>query len=287
MSKDTVTKSYRGKASQTVSWDALLRVFDALWGKNARSLPSYPEIIGDVQGKWIDSQNTEHKAEVLEEIEQAYKKYETASIIFNSLDEKGLRRFFQYWPSNVKALIEVQTTDRATADTLIDSVRNEFPFVEKYVFVSYDSSEYRLAVTIAEIVEKRLAPGVTVFVAKRDIPAGKNPRKIMLEEQLLQAEALLAICSAQSKKSPWLWWESSAVWARGGLVIPLFVDITPNSFNGPIILVCQGRSIFNKADLNSVLSSLVATVCPGQIYEELTDQELADLKKFQESKSLA
>lgn len=284
MAKDTVTRRYRGRAKEPITWDALLQIFDALWGEENRSLPKYPKIIGAVHAKWVDGQDIYHEAESLDEIEQAYKRFETASIIFTGFLEKGHSRSFQYWPSKAEVFIEVQAPDKATADQLIDPVRKEFPLIEKYVFVSYDTSEYRLAVFIAKMVEKRLVPGVTVFVAKRDIPTGENPLKVMLEEQLLQAEALLAVCSVRSKTSPWLWWESSAVWAKGGLVIPLFVDISPTNFDGPITLVCQGRSLFEITELNSALSSLIAKVCPGQIYGELTDQEFADLKKFQTSK---
>jgi hypothetical protein len=105
----------------------------------------------------------------------------------------------------------------------------------------------------------------------------------MLEEQLLGAEVLVALCSQQSKTSPWLWWESSAVWARGGLVIPLFVDISPNELNGPITLVCQGRSFFEVDDINSVLSTLVTKVSPGQQVNKLTNEEVEELRGFKSS----
>jgi hypothetical protein len=173
----------------------------------------------------------------------------------------------------------VQAGDQATAEQLVEVVRKEFPLVAKYVFVSYDTSEYELATFMAEVLGKRLLPGISVFVAKRDIPPGSNPLKVMLGDQLLRAEALIALCSQQSKTSPWLWWESSAVWARRGHVIPLYIDISPKDFNGPISLVCQGRSLSDLADINSALSSIVEKVCPGHKYEELTSQEIDKFKR--------
>jgi len=280
MAQTVLIKRYRGRAQEPVNWEALVRIFDILWGEKARSLPKYPDVIGAVHGKWIDGLNTQHEATSLIEIEHAYKKFETASIVFSGSLEKGPYSVFQYWPSKAEAFIEVQAPDETTSDHLIGSVRSVFPFIERYVFISYDTSEYDMATFIAKVVERRMVPGITVFVAKRDIPAGANPLKIMLEEQLLRAEALLALCSVQSKSSPWLWWESSAVWARGGLVIPLFVDLSPIDFDGPITLVCQGRSFFDVKDLNSVLNSLIAKLCPGQKCEELTEQEATDLHKL-------
>lgn len=281
MAQTILTRRYIGRAQEPVDWEALVRIFDFLWGERARSLPKYPDVIGAVHGKWIDGNDAQHEAASLDEIEHAYKKFETASIVFSGSIERGPHSFFQYQPSKAEAFIEVQAPDEATADQLIGSVSKVFPHTERYVFISYDTSDYNMATFIAKVVERRMAPGINVFVAKRDIPAGANPLKIMLEEQLLRAEALLALCSSQSKSSPWLWWESSAVWAKGGLVIPLFVDLSPIEFDGPITLVCQGRSFFDVTELNSALNSLIARLCPGQTCEELTEQEVVELQKFQ------
>jgi hypothetical protein len=99
----------------------------------------------------------------------------------------------------------------------------------------------------------------------------------MLEDQLLRAEALVAMCSRRSKGSPWLWWESAAVWARAGLVVPLFVDVEPGSFGGPLTLVCQGRRFQDPADLFSAVRSIVEKVSPGRECPELTPAEVAEL----------
>jgi hypothetical protein len=238
-------------------------------------------VIGAAHAKWVDGQNTEHEATSLDEARQAYEGSKTESITFSGHTETGKYRNFYYRPSKAEASIVVEAPDSATADRLIESVRKEFPLIDRYVFISYDTAEYSLANFIAKAIEKRMVPGISVFVAKRDIKPGTNPLKVMLEEQLLQAEALLAVCSVRSKNSPWLWWESAAVWAKGGIVIPLFVDIPPSKFDGPLTLVCQGCSLFDETELNSALASLIKRLCPDRSYQNLSQDEFANLQKFQ------
>jgi hypothetical protein len=277
MAKSTITLSYVGRAEQPVAWEALLRIFDTVCGPEARSLPKYPQIIGAAHASWHDASGVEHEAESLDEVGQAYQKRETAFISFRRLLESGSRCSFRYWPAKAEASIEVRMRDQTIAEQCIAAVRNEFPLIAKYVFISYDTVEYDFANYIAKVLQRRLVPGVSVFVAKRDIPPGANPLKVMLEEQLMRAEALVDLCSKRSKTSPWLWWESSAVWARGHLVVPIFIDVSPSEFNGPITLVCQGRSFFEVTGINSALSTLIGKVCPGHQCKELTTSEIDEL----------
>ncbi len=282
MARTILTRSYSGRAEKPVDWDAILQVFDAIWGAEARSLAVYPEVIGGVRAIWQDAAGVEHEAESLDEVGQAYQQYETALISFSGSLGNGPRCLFKYWPAKAEALISVRTEDHKLAEQIVSVIRKRFPLVAKYVFISYDTSEYDLATFMANVLEKRLAPGVSVFVAKRDIAPGANPLKVMLEEQLLHAEALVALCSKKSKTSPWLWWEASAVWARSHLVVPLFINISPSDFGGPIFLVCQGRSFFDSADINSALKTIIDTVCPGTQCEELTSHEIDELNKLKQ-----
>jgi hypothetical protein len=283
MAKTTVTRQYQGRAIKPISWEALLRIFDGLWGEEDRSLPTFPKVFGGVLATWDDAEGIKHKAESLNELIESYKKELTASIFIGGSINHGPNCNFQYWPDRAKASFKVEASDTITADKLVDVVKKEFPLIIRYVFISYETSELNLAIFIKDVIKRRLDPGISVFVAKRDIPPGSNPQKVILEEQLLNAEALVALCSKQSKESPWLWWESSAVWARGGLVIPLFIDISADKFNGPISLVFQGRSFFKADDINSVLSTLVTKVSPGQQVSKLTYEEVEKLREFESS----
>jgi hypothetical protein len=283
MAKTTVTRVYRGRAIEPISWEALLRIFDGLWGEGAMTLPFYPEVIGGVLAIWIDAEGIKHEAESLNELIESYKKELTAFIFIGGSINHGPDCNLKYWPARAEASFKIEASDTLTADKLLEVVKHAFPIVVKIVFISYHTSEFQLATFIKEIIERRLAPGISVFVARCDISAGSNPLKVMLEEQLLRADALVALCSKQSKESPWLWWESSAVWARDGLVIPLFIDISPNDFNGPITLVCQGRSFFEVDDINSVLSALVAKVSPDKQVNGLNDEEIVELRGLSSS----
>ncbi|MBC8447571.1 MAG: toll/interleukin-1 receptor domain-containing protein [Chloroflexi bacterium] len=281
MAQITIRQQYRGRADKPADWEALVRIFDTIWGSDAHSLPCWPKVYGGVYASWRDASGANHKADSLDEVGEAYKQYETALIAFQGGLGEGPDCVFKYWPANAEALIEVKASDKETAERIITEVQQEFPFTARYVFVSYDSNELDLAVYIKDVLQKRLAPGITVFVAKLDIAAGADWLRVMLKEQLLRSEALIALCSHRSKTSPWLWWESSAVWARGGLVIPLFVNISPNEFNGPITLVCQGRSYFEVADIDSALREVNRRVCPGHPCQDLTPEEVVELERLQ------
>lgn len=286
MARAILKYNYSGIAEKPVDWDVLLKIFDAIWGSEARSLPLYPKVIGGVRAHWQDAEGVEYKAEFLDEVGQAYKQYETALISFSGSLGNGPRCRFIYLPAKARASVYIQTEDQILAEQILAIIRKFFPFVAKCVFISYDNSECHLATFISKILNKRLPPGISVFIAKRDIAPGSNPLKEMLEEKLLNAEALVALCSQKSKTSPWLWWEASAVWAQDRLVVPLFINISPSEFGGPIVLVCQGRSFFDTADINSALKAIIDKVCPGNQCEELTLLEIDELNKLKSQFSM-
>ena len=122
-----------------------------------------------------------------------------------------------------------------------------------------------------------------MFVAKYDIPAGANPIPVMLEEHLRKAEALIALCSALSHTSPWLWWESATVWANDGLVIPLFFDIGANDFPGPLTILRQGRSITDERDLFAVVEAVARKFQPNDDVRALSNDEKSALAKALET----
>jgi hypothetical protein len=72
MAKRTITLTYSGRAEKPVEWEALLRIFETIWGPEARSLPKYPEVIGAIHASWHDALGIEHEAESLDEVGQAY-----------------------------------------------------------------------------------------------------------------------------------------------------------------------------------------------------------------------
>jgi len=116
------------------------------------------------------------------------------------------------------------------------------------VFISYASEEFELAEFVRDVLLRLTDGRMVPFVAKRDIPSGSNPLKVMLDDHLKFAKAIIPICSERSKGSSWVWWESSAVWAKGNKVHPVFTNILANGFGSPLTLVCQGKEFFIEQD---------------------------------------
>ena len=176
MAKTTVTRVYRGRAIEPISWEALLRIFDGFWGEETRTLPKYPKVLGAVHAIWVDGDAIRHDAESLDEVKESYLQELTASISFVGSLTPGPNCNFQYWPARAKASFKVEASDAITADKLVDVVKNEFPLIVRYVFISYETSETNLAIFIKDVIKRRLDPGISVFVAKPDIPPGSNPQ---------------------------------------------------------------------------------------------------------------
>lgn len=173
----------------------------------------------------------------------------------------------------------------------LEALKNwkEVPVVNKpLVFISYDTAELDLADFVKKILLQVSDNKMEVFVAKRDIYSGADPLKIMLKEKLKQADAIIPICSYKSKETPWLWWESASVWAIDGKVHPLFTNISPSEFGGPLVLVVQGKQFFVKEEFFETIETLCRNlnITPtqldfseeeGMLYAQLAD---AALKPF-------
>ena len=101
----------------------------------------------------------------------------------------------------------------------------------------------------------------------------------MLDENLLRADALLAIATKRSVGSAWLVWESASVWARGGLVVPVFVDVRPDAIPGPLTQLCQGGDLLDSEFLDGAVASIIGRVGRGSM-ESVTGQEMDALRRL-------
>lgn len=154
-------------------------------------------------------------------------------------------------------------------------------FDRPIVFISYASEELELADFVRNILKKCSSGRIDPFVARRDIAAGEDPLKVMLESNLKCARGIIPICSIRSKLSSWVWWESSAVWARNQKVYPLFTNISPNDFGAPINLVCQGKEYFNTEEFIETIRMICKDLDVRLNFYEF---EAEDLKIFLELK---
>lgn len=184
----------------------------------------------------------------------------------------------EYIPAQGLASFSVTSEDAAAVEACVRAVEEVLPLAAEVVFISYDTGNLDLADAVASLLRARLDPGTEIFVAKRSIAPGDDPLKRMLDGGLLRARALVAICPPSSKESPWLWWETGAVWARGELVIPLFAGISANEFDGPLGAVRHGGDCTKREDVDRILKEVVQPGRPGRGYSETTDEEFRSLQ---------
>jgi hypothetical protein len=177
-------------------------------------------------------------------------------------------------------MLSITTSSLNLLDNLINQFEKLFPLPIGSVFISYETSELCLADFLKKMLEKRLGPGVPIFIAKRDIKAGDDPTQKMIKENLLRANVIVSICTQFSKTSPWLWWETATGWARDQLVIPLFAGISPSEFNGPISVLLQGKQFFDQAELMDAFDEIGRRMVPSIILSGLDADEIREYDKL-------
>lgn len=153
------------------------------------------------------------------------------------------------------------------------------------LFISYDSGELALADFIRNILTKWTENQIEAFVARRDIPPGDNPLKVMMENKLKYAQAIIPICSIKSKSSSWVWWESAAVWAKDKKVYPLFTNISASDFGAPLTLVSQGKDYFVKEDFTNTLIAVCNELKVELKNNSFTDEEFIEYEKLRKEYS--
>ena len=133
---------------------------------------------------------------------------------------------------------------------------------------------------IRDVISRFTEAKVEAFVAKRDIPPGDNPLKIMMEVKLKNAKAIIPVCSVESKKSSWVWWESAVVWAKDKKVYPLFTNISASDFGAPLTLVSQGKDYFVMSEFIEIVKAVCADAGVSMIDGDLTEEERNEYEKL-------
>lgn len=248
-----VTFSYKGLSTEHLSSAQLSLLFDEYWGSENRSLPGYPIVIGHIQASCKNADGNIHHVTHIDELIKVYDEKLTAEIhIKGGVGENAPRTTFVYIPSKKKAGVAV-TAEKTVASKYVDFLKGLFPMMNiPVIFISYATPELSYADYIKKILETRLGDKATVFVAKRSIKTGDHPFNVMLNKNLLKADALVPICTPLSKESNWLWWETSSVWTREGYVSPLFANISPDDFGEPVKSLYQGNDFFDPAGIERI-----------------------------------
>jgi len=278
----TITKKYRGFLKEVLTPKELKELFDKLWGLKNEHFPKFPEIQGSIQGFWYGGGGEEHKVDSLSDIIQAYNDRLTASIVISGKVNNNPRMLLRYSPAKKVGKLLVEYSDEKIIEKHIEIAKEYFPVKKKpIVFISYDTDELALADFLKMILLRATNEEIDVFVAKRDIPHGENPLKVMMEAKLKNAEAVIPICSVKSKESPWVWWESASVWSREKKLFPLCTNISLGDFGVPLSLLVQGREFFNEDEFNDFLKQFAAQF--GIVDSiVLTDKEKEEYCKLKE-----
>jgi hypothetical protein len=148
------------------------------------------------------------------------------------------------------------------------------------VFISYAGDELALADFLRDLLNRWSDGKVEPFVARRDIGSGEDPLQVMLRDKLLNAKAVIPICSIKSKQSSWVWWESATVWSKGYKIYPLFTNIYPDAFGPPLTLVSQGKFYFDENEFLGTIKTLCTDLNIQINTQSLSQNELAELKKL-------
>jgi hypothetical protein len=64
--------------------------------------------------------------------------------------------------------------------------------------------------------------------------------------------------------------------------VPLFVDIDPNLFGGPLVLLSQGRRMFDAAELDEALRTAIGVANPEALGHDFSEREIAALRALED-----
>nr|VFK58687.1 MAG: TIR domain-containing protein [Candidatus Kentron sp. TUN] len=230
MAKSTITLSYTGKAKEPIEWSTFLRIFDAIWGAEARTLPKFPEVIGGVHAYWRGGNNITYEAESIDELGIAYQKKQTAYIFIADLTTNPSSTF-HYWPAGAKVSYKITAKDKATAENYIDTIKKEFPLTEGYdVFLSYSSNDSALAEELKNGIQNQ---GLKCFMASKDISVGSKWSK-EIRTALIESKCTLMLLTSRSYKEPWVMIETGAAWVLEKDIIPALVQVEPKDLIAPL-----------------------------------------------------
>ncbi len=261
MAKSSITLRYNGKADEPITWDVLLGIFDAIWGKEARSFPCFPKVIGHVSASWRDADGVMHKVVSVDELREAYQQEKTAFIFIDS-HRFGPESIFKYWPARAEVEFIVTAENRAAADKYIEYIRKEFPLISKYdLFLSYASDDSELASELKTDLE---ANGLKCFMAELDIPVASIWHE-EIRHAIHSSKRIIMLLTPKSCNKPWVMIEAGAAWALGKDVIPALVQLSPDDLIDPIRYY-QARKIDTNTQRKAFIQELIPnrTTSQGQ-----------------------
>ncbi|MGH3449467.1 MAG: TIR domain-containing protein [Haloechinothrix sp.] len=247
---------HSGSSPDPVSWESVAAIFDACFGEDAHGLPKWPDTMGFISAGWTDGGGRRFTADVLSDLESAYRDARTAVLHFSGHRHEGARYDFEYWPGDPRprARLAAEGPDEAVASAIAAAAAAfSLPFEGALIFVSWGGDRSRQVAEALAILLRRRFPTAEVFVSSTSIDPGDDPMRRILDDGLLRCQVLIAALTADASQRPWVIWETAAVWAREQLVIPVFDDVTPSAVPGPLTHRVQGIELSDRDDVDRAL----------------------------------
>jgi len=150
------------------------------------------------------------------------------------------------------------------------------------IFLSWGGrSSENVASVLQSILQSHFA-SAQVFFSRTSIAVGEDPLKRMIDEGLLKAKVLVAVLTKDSAARPWVVWETATVWAKNGLVVPIFVDLSPGDVPGPLTVRVQGVRIGERQEVGRALIRIANAIGFAED-QPLSDEEWQQLTESVEA----
>jgi hypothetical protein len=186
----------------------------------------------------------------------AYLQGETYLVTFSGRSERRELCSFEYWPGGEPRAQAIVHGPPEDVEAMIAPVVAAFPFQRSVLFISRSNRGSR---------SHRVAEAL----------------KVMMDQNLLVADAHIAVVTRDAAKSHWVTWEVASSWARQKTVIPLFVGVEPKDVEGALRHLVQGVKLEDAKQLTRAIEELLSAV-GGKVDSPLSAEEFAPLTRAAE-----
>ena len=208
------------------------------------------------------------------------------------VDSRFARRFTQL--ESINDFVSRQDELRAEIATEISSIAGVVPAMiiegrdlapatptptdsEPVLFLSWGGEKSKKVAAVLDSLLRSRLPGVEVFFSPRSIQPGDDPTARLFDEGLLRSMAMVVVLTKEGAGRPYVIWETAVMWAKGRMIIPIFVDVDPSNVPGPLTQKAQGVFLDDRPELNRAIQQLASQYGIINI-NAITDPEFDELK---------
>lgn len=274
-----VSKEYAGYRETPLDWSQLATRVEAIFGPDVLELKRFPEIVGGTFATWHAEDGAWHTVTEIESLRDAYAAG-LARVVQLHRDYGDLQTASLTYSVGDSFAMFKMTVRTSKAEGMLAAMKETFPLQPHITFVSWSGNQgLSVGKVMVELLRSRLPPRSEVFISS-EIELGSDPYGVLLDRYLLPCDALVSVWTSEALSKPaWINWETATAWAKGRLVIPLFVGVNPEDVPGPVSFRRQGAKLDNRTDVDRLVSRLV--VAAGEPEPEpLAEEEYHELLKL-------